>query len=145
VNRGPRPGDLPLQSDGRHCEPLRRLWVHELRIGENRARNWLLAFLPLAALVSYGLWITSYSRYLTFTLRYRAPPIARAPEDVLGASFWLPWSVFCVAFLFSLTLAIAYRERRVVFALGLSSLFGLLSLLDFFLYTTLRQQVLGSS
>jgi hypothetical protein len=133
---------LGLLRDGR----MLARWDSKMdRDTDNHSAASVLSVLPYLILIGYALLIGwSYSPYLDVHLRYRAPNIPVAPEDVLGLGFGLPWATVTLVFVFSFASALAVRPKRFAFALVLLTFFCLLSITDFYLYRVLESQVIGS-
>ena len=78
------------------------------------------------------------------SLKYIRPQIPAAPEDILGFGFWVPWLI--VAVWFAIACVLSYRlglQRKVGYWLPLLCAFGLLSVVDSYLYGVLERQVLA--
>jgi hypothetical protein len=104
------------------------------------ALNWH----PLIVLIAYGILVSSYRHHLDGNLKYIRPPIPAAPEDVLGFGFWVPWFIVAAWFLIACILSYQFGlQRRTSYWSLLLSAFGLLSVLDFYLYGALERQVLS--
>lgn len=109
-----------------------------------RVASAALRWHPFIVLVAYGIFVVGYTRYLDGHLKYKRPLIPAAPEDVLGFGFWVPWLI--VATWFSTACILSYHfgsQRRSSYWALLLCAFGLLSVLDFYLYGVLERQVLS--
>lgn len=106
--------------------------------------RWILLAIPSAVLLGYA-WLIAdtYSPYLDWQLQFRPPAFGVAPEDVLGLGFFVPWLVVSLLFLFAIVSAMSAVQRRAPIAVVLITLYGALSVLDWFLYKTLERQLLA--
>lgn len=99
---------------------------------------------PVVVLIAYGRLIADYVRHLDSSLKYVKPEMPSAPEDILGFGFWVMWSVFAIWFVSARSLSFRFEaQRKVGFWSALLFIFSVLSLVDFFLYNTLENQVLS--
>jgi len=103
-----------------------------------------IKFLPFTINILYALFVLDGTKYLDRNLKYTAPELSRAPEDIVGFGFTVSCLIFLTLFLISSAMSFYItRNRGVIFWSVAISLFSIISISDYFIYKIVIRQIIS--